>query len=83
MDLFIEMGLPCNFECIYALEEIINAAYYGKQQHNNKFKQGSSFCPSKRACVMSPLEAHIDSAEELRLSLLLRSSMRRVSSLSA
>jgi hypothetical protein len=68
MDLLQEMGVPWNFEHICAIEEVIDAAHYGKQ-HRNKFEQSSSLRPFKHARVMPPLEAHIDWAEEVEAQL--------------
>jgi hypothetical protein len=68
MDLLQEMGVPRNFERICAIEEVVDAAHHGKQRHN-KFEQGSSLRPSKRAHMTSPLEAHIDWAEEVEAQL--------------
>jgi hypothetical protein len=56
MDLLQEMGVPRNFECIRAIEEVVDAAHYGKQRRD-EFEQGSSSCPSKRARMTPPLEA--------------------------
>jgi hypothetical protein len=68
MDLLQEMGIPRNFERIRAIEEVVDAAHHGKQRHH-EFEQGSSSCPSKRAHVTPPLEAHIDWAEEVEAQL--------------
>jgi hypothetical protein len=65
MDLLLEMGVPRNFERIRALEEVVNAAHRGKGKHCDEFEQGSLSHPSKRARMTSPLEAHIDWAEEV------------------
>jgi hypothetical protein len=68
MDLLQEMGVSCNFERIHAIEEVIDAAHYGKQRRN-KFEQGSLSRPSKRACMMPPLKAHINWAKEVEAQL--------------
>jgi hypothetical protein len=68
IDLLQEMGVPWNFEHICAIEEVIDAAHHGKQ-HRNEFKQSSSLHTFKHACVMPPLEAHIDWAEEVEAQL--------------
>jgi hypothetical protein len=68
MDLLQEMGVPRNFECIRAIEEVVDAAHHGKQRRH-EFEQGSSSRPSKRARVTPPLEAHIDWAEEVEAQL--------------
>jgi hypothetical protein len=68
MDLLQEMGVPRNFECIRAIEEVVDATHHGKQRRN-EFEQGSSLRPSKRARMMPPLEARIDWAEEVEAQL--------------
>jgi hypothetical protein len=68
MDLLSDIDVSCNFECIRAIEEVIDAVHHGKQCHD-KFKQGFLSCLFKRTCVMPPLEAHIDWAEEVKAQL--------------
>jgi hypothetical protein len=68
MDLLQKMGVPRNFECIRAIEEVVDAAHHGKQRRS-EFEQGSSSRPSKRARMTPPLEAHIDWAEEVKAQL--------------
>jgi hypothetical protein len=64
MDLLSKMGIPCNFEHICAIEEVVDATHHGKQRRD-EFEQGSSSHPSKHTCMMPPLEAHIDWVEEV------------------
>jgi hypothetical protein len=68
MDLFQEMSIPQNFERICTIEEVVDAAYHGKQRRN-KFEQGFLSCLFKRAHMTSSLEAHIDWAEEVKAQL--------------
>jgi hypothetical protein len=69
MDLLLEIRVPRNFECIRALEEVVDAAHHSKGKHRDEFEQGSSSRSFKCARVTPPLEAHIDWAEEVKAQL--------------